>query len=105
MKGHRGPATREALDFDILPGDTPAPTGSDRLHGSFFGSESSGVALRLVGLGFAVADFAGGKHALQKTPAEALNRRLNAIDLRNINAGSHDQLDTISAGLPLDGVK
>src|ERR1035441_4856068 len=35
VKGHRGPATREALDFDIVPGDASTPDRkSTRLNSS-----------------------------------------------------------------------
>src|SRR5664280_1934795 len=90
VKHHRGPSTGGALDFDVLPGDAPAPTCSDGLHGRFFGGKASGVALRLIGLGFAVADFVGCKYPLQKSPAKALDGRLDAIDFCDVDAGSDD---------------
>src|ERR1022692_5138310 len=95
MKNHCGTATWEAPDFDIVPCDAPAPTGSDGLHGSFLGGKSSGVALCLIGFGLAVVNFVGGKYPLQKAPAKALDRGLDAIHLRNVDAGSYDHSATI----------
>src|SRR5271157_2979751 len=90
VESHGRTSARKSRHFCILPCDAVAPAGANRLHGRFFGGEASGVALRLVRFGLAVANLAGGKDALQKPPPKALYGGSDARDLHNINAGSDD---------------
>src|SRR5271166_3334731 len=87
---HGRTSARNSCDLHILPGDAAAPAGADGLHSGLFGGEASGVALCLVRLRLAVADFVRSENPLQKSPPEALYGGGDPVDLCDVNAGSDD---------------
>ncbi len=88
--GDRGTASGSSADLYVVPGDAAIPAGADGFHGGFFGGEASGVALCLVGFGFAIANLFGREDALEKTTPEALDGLGDPPDFRDIDTGADD---------------
>ena len=52
-----GPATGQIGDLEIVPGDSAAPSSSQRLHTRLFGCKPGRVTLKLVRLPFDIRSF------------------------------------------------
>src|SRR5215472_3495953 len=69
MKLQRRTARRQVGDFEIVPGDTPSPAGSERLHPRFFRGEPRCISFIKIGFSLRVCDFAGGEDAVPEPRA------------------------------------
>ena len=83
-----GPAAGFAFHGHVAAKRFPAPTRPDGLERGFFGGEPRCVPFGTVRLGIAVFNLGGGKNALGKTRAKALQGRRYAANLDNVNSRS-----------------
>src|ERR1035441_7132314 len=95
MEHHRRPPPRQAPPLNVLPSPPPAPSRPDGLHARFFGRETRGVALCLVGLRFAIPDLVRRENPLLETSSKARDGLLNPLHFPDVDAGSHDHATTI----------
>src|SRR5581483_12430724 len=109
-KRDRRTPSRLAAHFNIAPAHAVVPSGSQRLHGSFFGRETSRISLDAIGLRIAIPDFSFGENALYEALPEARNCVGDPWNFGNINPGADDHrsrcshADFQSAGFFLDAI-
>jgi hypothetical protein len=92
------PLAGQAPDFQFLPGDAVLDTGAERLGAGFLGGKACGKTLSGGGSGAAIRDFLFGKHAVQKSLAEAIDGARDARHLHQIDSGSHEHEATVAQG-------
>jgi YfiH family protein len=87
-------------NFDVAPADSVTPAGAQRFHCGFFHREAAGIALELIFVALAIGDFRGREEALEEGLAVALDGRLNAIDLCDIQSQADDHACSHRIGEP-----
>src|SRR5580698_924134 len=80
----------------ITPEHAAAQAGAQRLGAGLLGGEALGVAARPVGLALGASPLDLGEDAAGKPLAEALERLLDAADVREIGPQANDQAATSS---------
>jgi YfiH family protein len=89
-KRYRGLPARLIFHFDVSPAHSLAPARSERFHRRLFGRKSRRVPLEFFLVPLAVMDFTLREHALQKRLSVPPDRRLDAVNFRDVHSHSDD---------------
>ena len=84
-----------ANDFNILPGNPMAKTGSNGLHSGLLGGKPSRQTFSEVELGKAVFDLCRGENPGQKTVSKALHGGLDPGHFGDVNSCPYNHLDAL----------
>jgi hypothetical protein len=86
------------LNLKLIPRDSPADAGTERLRSRFFGGETSGEAFRTCPSTAAVGDLIIGVNSPQKSFAVALDRLRDTLNLNQVHASPDQHADHITMG-------
>lgn len=85
---------RKPYHLHIPPGNPAPQAGSNGLHARLFGGKTGSQPLCGIRLPRAVADLSRGKDPSEKAISIAIQRPLDAWNLRDVNSSSDDHSDT-----------
>ena len=91
-----GTLAGEAPDFQFSPRDAVLDAGAEGFGSGFLGGKARRKTLGSGDFGAAIRNFLFGKHAVEESVAETLNRALDARDFDEVDAGSHEHEATVA---------
>src|SRR5690349_5750031 len=90
MQHQIGLAARLTDYFYVQPAHSLAPSGAERLEGSFFGCEARRVAFRPILEPLAIGDFFGSVNAPEKALRMPLESSFDTCGFDDIDSGADD---------------